>query len=240
MLSACVSTNEESTTASSKTTTNQHVNFNGLWQVTEYDEIIRPDETGEFTEEAKQRLQFYKDHFDPKTESGARFCDQPGMPGMMGARARTYPREIYQSDDRIFYMFEYMDIYRVIRFNESSIPENYPGTENGYSLAHWEGDELVIVTEGFTNTAYVDLALRSDKAKVIERWRLIEHPKFGEAIEINLEVIDPEIYTKPAHGRALYMRAEKGTVLGDYNCPGTLWENFVDKRIGEVEAKNKQ
>lgn len=213
--------------------------FSGMWEVTEYDEISRPDESGKYTDEAKERIQFYLDHFDPVEESHSKFCDMAGMPWTILGRARNYPREIYQSKDRLFYFFEYMDVYRQIRIGEKEVPENFPGTREGYSIAQWNGDELVVTTEGLTEIPHMSKFQRSDEAKIIERWRKYNHDEYGEVIEVNVEVIDPVVYTEPVYGRALWKRSEPGTQLGQYACPSSLWQDFVDKKLEEIENEEK-
>ncbi len=215
--------------------TQQKPNFNGIWQVTEYDEIRRPDETAKLTEEARRRIAFYKENFDPVAESGAKFCDTDGMPLMMLTRARTYPREIYQSDDRIFYMLEYMDLYRQIHLDKDQVPEGFYSTEMGYSIGHWEGDELVVVTTNLNGTPEVGGFQRSDQAVITERWRLIDHPDYGESIEIKMTVEDPILYTEPAFGRSLFMRSPPDVQVNSYDCPRTLWDDYVNKKLESLK-----
>jgi len=214
---------------------NARPDFSGMWDVTEYDEITRPDEAGKYTQEAQERIAFYLEHFNPVEESHSKFCDMAGMPWTILGRARDYPREIYQSKDRLFYFFEYMDSYRQIRIGDMEIPESFPGTREGYSIAHWEGDELVVITEGFTEIPHMSKFQRSDEAKIIERWRKFVHSEYGEVIEVKVEVIDPVVYTEPVYGRALWKRAPDGVQLGQYACPASLWEDYADKKLEAIE-----
>jgi hypothetical protein len=216
-----------------------HPDFNGIWEITEYDEVVRPEETGRYTEEALRRAKFYKENFDPITESHSMFCDTTGMPWTMLGRARNYPREIYQSKDRIVFAVEYMDQVRQIRLNESEFPDYIAPSSQGYSIGHWEDNVLVVETKGFVATSEATVFHRSDEAQIIEKWKLLTHPKYGEVIEIELKMTDPVFYKEPVIGKTLIQRADPGVMLGQYGCPATIWENFIEKRKEEIKSKDK-
>lgn len=212
-----------------------HPDFSGVWVITEYDEVIRPEEVAQYTPEALEIEQFYKENFDVKSESHSMFCDTTGMPWTMLGRARNYPREIYQAEDRIVFSNEYMDQIRHIHLNQTAFPDYIPPTRQGYSIGHWEGDELIIESKGFTMTSDATLYHRSDEATITERWKLQNHPSYGEVIEITLTMTDPYYYKEPVQGRTLIKRAAEGVMLGQYGCAATLWEDFIDKRRDSIE-----
>ena len=68
-------------------------------------------------------------------------------------------------------------------------------TYNGMGLAHWEGDTLVVQTEGFRDGLWIDTwgSPMSDAAKMTEKMR---RPNFG-TLEIELTIDDAKVYTKP-------------------------------------------
>lgn len=212
-----------------------HPDFNGIWEITEYDEVIRPEENAVYTEEALAREKMFKENFDTVNESHAIFCDTTGMPWTMLGRARNYPREIFQTESRIVFFMEYMDQVRQIHLDKQVVPENFPGSRQGYSIAHWEGDELVITTDHFIETSEATIYHRSTEAKITERWRLGKHPTYGETLEVKMVLEDPVFYKEPVTMRTLWQRAPDGTVLGTYACPRTLWDNFVSERMDQVE-----
>ncbi len=215
------------------TTKVSHPDFSGVWEITEYDEVVRPEENAKYTDEVLRREAMFNENFDTVHESHAIFCDTTGMPWTMLGRARNYPREIFQTESRIVFFMEYMDQVRQIHLDKTEIPDQFPGTRQGYSIGHWEGDDLVIETAGFTETTEPTIYHRSGDAKITERWRLVNHPKYGEALEVTIDMVDPEFYQEPVHARTLWQRASEGTVLGAYACPRTLWEDFVTKRLRE-------
>ncbi len=68
-------------------------------------------------------------------------------------------------------------------------------TQNGHSAAHWEGDTLVIETNGIRDDMWLDIqgSPVTESALVTER---LTRPSFGY-LEIELTVDDPKAYTEP-------------------------------------------
>lgn len=204
------------------------VDFNGVWRIVAYDEVVRiEDGNPEFTDEALRRIRNFKEHYIEAEDTPAKFCYHVGMPWSMLTRARDYPTEIYQTADRVVLFHEGMDMYRHIRLDSKEMPEGYVHSQQGYSVAHWEGEDLVIETRGLTALAEVGEHHRSEQARVIERWHLLREPGKNDRWEIKLTMEDPVIFKKPAHGRQLMERAEPGTTVGGYNCPQSLWDDYV-------------
>jgi hypothetical protein len=211
-----------------------HPNFNGLWKMASAEITVKPeDDQSVLTDEAVRRHQAYAHEFDTAIDTPDRFCMPHGMPWIMVSRVRDYLIDIYQTDERVTMLFEGMDVHRLIRLDQSAVPDGFtPGT-NGYSLAHWDGATLVIETSHLRPSNPAGAFQRSGAMHITERWRLIEHPKYGRALEVDLTVTDPVIYRHPAHGYQLYVPAEPGSVLNAYGCPESLWDDYV----GEHEAK---
>jgi len=65
----------------------------------------------------------------------------------------------------------------------------------GYSTGKWDGDELVVQTNGMHENTWIDNAghPHSDALLIIERFR---RPDFGH-LEIQMTFDDPKTYTKP-------------------------------------------
>ena len=85
----------------------------------------------------------------------------------------------------------------------------------GYSTARWEGDTLVVQTEGFRDDLWLDTAgsAMTSAAKMTER---IRRPDYG-TLEIDLTIDDPKVYTKPFTVR-LTQLIELDTELVDEFC----------------------
>jgi hypothetical protein len=92
-------------------------------------------------------------------------------------------------------LYEINAMYRQIFIDGRPQPKDPNPTWNGYSTAHWEGDTLVVQTEGFLDDLWIDTwgSPMSDAAKMTER---IRRPNFGR-LEIELTIDDPKVYTRP-------------------------------------------
>jgi hypothetical protein len=92
-------------------------------------------------------------------------------------------------------LYEMNAMYRQIFIDGRLLPTDPTPGWNGYSIARWDGDTLVVQTEGFREGLWIDLSgsPMSDAAKMTER---IRRPNYG-TLEINLTVDDPKAYTRP-------------------------------------------
>ena len=73
--------------------------------------------------------------------------------------------------------------------------DDYLPRYNGYSVGHWEGDTLVVVSKGFDDRQWLDqygYPVSSD-AVLEERW---ERPSKNR-LRVQLTLIDPKLYTAP-------------------------------------------
>ncbi|MGE0113321.1 MAG: hypothetical protein AB7T07_00330 [Steroidobacteraceae bacterium] len=227
----------------------RHPDFSGLWVMGDPYQVVKPDEDGDFltfdsnaedvakagqapdfsanfTEETKRRRQYFLSHYDKTKDDQVNYCVSHGMPWIMTSRG-DYLIDIYQTKDRVTMLFEGMDVHRLIHFNESVPPPSFTPSTNGYSIAYWDGDTLVIETSALSERNVIGLKQRSNQARVTERWKLIQHPKFGKAVDIDLTVVDPVVYLKPAKGHQLLIQAPPGSTLNMYSCNETLWEKHV-------------
>ncbi len=90
---------------------------------------------------------------------------------------------------------EFNASYRQIFLDGRDLPQDPQPSWNGYSTARWEGDTLVVETNGFRDDLWMDMAGTplTSAAKVIERFR---RPNFG-TLQVQATIEDPKAYTKP-------------------------------------------
>jgi hypothetical protein len=112
-------------------------------------------------------------------------------------------------------LYEVNAMYRQIFIDGRPFPQDPNPAWNGYSVAHWEGDTLVVETRGFRDNLWIDMqgSPMSDAAKMTEK---IRRPTFG-MLEIELTVDDPKVYTKPFTVK-LTQTLEADTELVDEFC----------------------
>ncbi len=85
--------------------------------------------------------------------------------------------------------------YRQVFTDARPLPQDPNPAWNGYSSARWEGDTLVVDSNGFRDDLWLDVNgnFITSAAKVRER---IRRPDYGH-LQIEVTVDDPKAYTKP-------------------------------------------
>ena len=92
-------------------------------------------------------------------------------------------------------LYEVNAMYRQIFTDGRPLPEDPTPGWNGYSTARWEGDTLVVQTEGFRDGLWADMngSPLGSATKMTER---ITRPDYG-TLNIDLTIDDPKHYSKP-------------------------------------------
>ena len=112
-------------------------------------------------------------------------------------------------------LYEVNAMYRQIFLDARPFPQDMNPAWNGYSVGHWEGDTLLVLTRGFRDNLWIDMtgSPMSDAATMTER---ISRPNFG-TLQIALTIEDPKTYTKP-FTISLPLTSPSGYVLLPYEC----------------------
>jgi hypothetical protein len=125
--------------------------------------------------------------YDPHT-----YCMPPNYP-----RAWTLPQyqKIVQTRDLMVMLHEFNAAYRQVFIDGRPLEDDPNPTWNGHSTAHWEGDTLVMLTNGIRDDMWLDIqgSPVTETALVTER---LTRQNFGH-LEIELTVDDPTAYTEP-------------------------------------------
>ena len=125
---------------------------------------------------------------ETKTD-GVFHCGRPGVP-RIGS-----PRRIVQLPNEFIFLYEDIsgDPYRIIPVGAKHRADANPSFY-GDSVAHWEGDTLVVDSTSFTEDSWFgeDGYFHSDAMHVIERlWRA------GDDLAYQVTVDDPKVLTAP-------------------------------------------
>ena len=104
-------------------------------------------------------------------------------------------RKIVQTPGLLVVLNERNAGYRQVFTDGRPLPEDPQPSWNGYSTGKWEGDTLVVETNGFRDGMWLDRAgsPMTSAAKVTERFRRVNYGK----LEIAVTVDDSKAYTKP-------------------------------------------
>ena len=125
--------------------------------------------------------------FDPNAS-----CLPSGVPRAISI---PYSIEIVQTPKRMTILHEVA--HNVRRFYIGGKHPKNPGhTFLGHSVAHWEGDTLVVDTVGLNDRTFIDDEgdAHSDQERIVERYRKIDG---GKNLEMVITVIDPVTLEHP-------------------------------------------
>ena len=118
------------------------------------------------------------------------------LPGGI-VRMHTHPllRKVMQTPALVTILNEQNVWYRQILTDGRPLPVDPLPTWNGYSVGKWDGDTLVVQSNGFRDGIWLDASgsPMTDAATITERFR---RPNFG-TLEVAVTVDDPKAYTRP-------------------------------------------
>ncbi len=170
----------------------------GVWQYRGEDEYRANYGSYEFkpTPELTPKAAAYYKLYQEKAREGVRFddpatqCYPTGMPRIM---TRYGSLMMLQYPTAIFMVSRLSNEYRVIyldgraRIPESNLDRNW----GGESLGHWEGNTLVVETQGFTDEKHMIQAgvKAGKKLKIVERYEMIND---GNTLAMELTMTDPD------------------------------------------------
>jgi hypothetical protein len=131
-----------------------------------------------------------------------------------------FPQQFVQTPKQIIILYEYMHTFRVIPIGGTH-PDDFIPSYMGNSVAHWEGDTLVVDAIGFNDKTWLSGTgtFHSEDLHVTERYTRVDKDRID--YEVTME--DPKVLTKPWKLTSSLMLRE-GTRLEEYICA----ENNLD------------
>lgn len=132
---------------------------------------------------------------------GTTHCLPPGLPRLMLIRS---PFEILQRPNTIYFVHELNRLPRRVYLNEK-LPVDVDPHYLGYSVAHWEGDTLVIDSNGFEEGTVLDAAglPHSESLQLTERYQL---DKDGKHLHARFTIEDAKTFAAPWSFKAEYVK----------------------------------
>ena len=116
--------------------------------------------------------------------------------GIMQFHTQGAPRKYIQTPDVLVILYEASMGIRQIFTDGREFPTDDPQPWwYGYSVGHWEGDTLVVVTKGLRDGEWLDIfgTPLTDAGTYTERFRRVSYGR----MEIDVTVDDPKAYTAP-------------------------------------------
>jgi len=129
-------------------------------------------------------------------------------------------------------LYEVNAMYRQIFVDGRPLIVDPNPSWNGYSTARWEGDTLIVQTNGFRDDLWIDMggSPMSEAAVMTER---IRRPNYG-TLELEITINDPKTYTRPWTVKMI-QKTELDTELMDEIC---LENEKSYERLQAVRPKN--
>ena len=194
--------------------------ISGTWWVTKYDPKLQIVGGGPLPLNAMGKEAYTKNRAGLRdgsvVDAARKFCVPDGLPRVA---ANPYPFEIIQAPPgQITMVHELNHQIRVVAMDKPM--QTYEQLVafpfyNGHSVGHFEGDTLVVQTNGFNEKTFLDAAgaPHTDMLVVTERIRKVG----GNQLEDVVTIHDPDYYTRDFSTRFVY--AQRNDVrLEDYVC----------------------
>jgi hypothetical protein len=152
------------------------------------------------------------------SKDGMLTCDPLGWPRWW---TYNYGFEFVQLPDRILQFFEWDHTWRTIWMDGRDLPVDPDPRWMGYHVGRWEGDTLIIDSNGFDERTWISENRQdrrygwphSDQLRIQERYRRVNH----NTLESTITITDPKVYTRPWVTVANNLRSPE-TELGEYFC----------------------
>ena len=163
----------------------------------------------------------YKPEFDKIRQEylARRGVDDPMalclMSGVPRISARPLPFQIVQTPGLIVFLYETHHAFRIIPTDGRPHPDDSEPSFLGDSVAHWEGDTLVVDVRNFNTKTWLAGVgtVHSERLHVTERYTRDSL----DTIRYDVTMEDPEVFTKPWNTHEVFRRRPNDRVR-EYEC----------------------
>lgn len=168
---------------------------------------------------------------NPYQPSGPGACLPRGLVGMVTTGA--YPLEIFQTPAKVVVIKENGGVHRIHLNRKHLAQDDLTPLFFGDSIAHWEGDTLVVDSISLGATDNLDgQNPHSDALHVVERYKRTG----ANTLEIQITVEDPKALTKPVVATSLFA-LQPDYEMQEYYCIND--RNIKDSNGNQIVAGAK-
>jgi len=160
-------------------------------------------------------------------------CIAPGLPRIFGA---PYDMDIVDTGSHYQFVYIEHNTPRRIFMDGRTVPEDYPDRPMGYSVGHWEGEELVIETTNLLPGTWLDgsgLPMSGG-----EGTRIVERYSFAEdllSMEREMTIFD-DFYTQPLVRKRWSARDDYMMIVEHDSCdPSSYYSDIL--KDGSLERR---
>jgi hypothetical protein len=192
-------------------------NFEGVWLIQGNHSVIKTVQ-GKLPPMTAAAAARYSAHLRSRQAGKPDFdtiqtCKPHGFPRILFS---AYPIEVLQEPKQLTFVHEVHHMPRMV-YLDMSLPKLEDLDQNwmGVSVGHWDGDTLVVESQGFNDLTTLDTAglPHSTDMHVSERIRKLD----ADTLEDIITIVDPKTFTKPWSTRVTYRR-QPGLRLKEYVC----------------------
>jgi hypothetical protein len=148
-------------------------------------------------------------------DDGVMDCLPHGYPRVL---LSPYPFRIFQKPQFVAFVHELQHVHRVAYLGEDNEPiAKLDPAYMGYPVARYEGDRLVVSSNGFNEKTTLDRSGLPHGAglKLTESWGLIDG---GRRLEALFTIDDAEYYDMPWTARVVFNKGDPAQQFGEYAC----------------------
>jgi hypothetical protein len=136
-------------------------------------------------------------------------CLPPGVPA---ATMMPFPLQFVHTPDVLAIMYEAYHLFRIVPVGREHA-EYLPPAYMGHSVAHWDGDTLVVAVRGFNDKTVIAGHRHTEDLVVLEHYRRTAY----ETIEYEAHVSDPNVFAETLlYSGTLTLHPE--WEIGEYVC----------------------
>jgi hypothetical protein len=150
-------------------------------------------------------------------------CFPPGVPRIY---THPFPLQILQTPEQIVMLFEYDSMRRNIYIDGRPHDTSLGPSWMGDSIAHWEGDTLVVDTINLNDKTWLDRVghPHSDALHLTERFR-----RMNDHLLDDITIEDPKAYTKPWTAHLDFLLRPKWRLEEQFCEEGETFQNLEKK-----------
>jgi hypothetical protein len=165
----------------------------------------------------------YQDWILPKVEEirNRRNIDDPQsrclLVGVPRITNEPLPIKIIQTKDEITFLYETFHAFRVIPTDGRKHSDDIDPSFMGDSVAHWDGDTLVVDVIGFNDKTWIGAGgatLHTEALHVIERYTRVDY----DTITYEVTIDDPKAFTRVWSPAPSFLSLRPGERLHEYEC----------------------
>ncbi len=160
-------------------------------------------------------------------------CVAPALPRIFGA---PYDMDIVDAGSHYQFIYIEHNTPRRIYMDGRQVPETYPDRPMGYSVGHWEGDELVIETTKLASGFWLDgsgLPMSGgDGTRIVERYTMAD----DQLSMARVMTIYDDYYTEPLVRRRWSARDDNLLIVEHDSCdPSSYYSDILED--GSLERR---